>query len=86
MASIPMSLKKLEMPGNFIRRHIGSNGQQIQQILDELQLDSLDDVITKAIPESILEKEPLKLTQMISEQAVIKHLRKIRDRNKVILL
>jgi glycine cleavage system P protein (glycine dehydrogenase) len=83
MASIPMSLKKLEMPGNFIRRHIGSNGQQIQQILDELQLDSLDDVITKAIPESILEKEPLKLTQMISEQAVIKHLRKIRDRNKV---
>lgn len=71
------------MPGNFIRRHIGSNGQQIQQILAELQLDSLDDVITKAIPDSILEKEPLKLTQMISEQAVIKHLRKIRDRNKV---
>lgn len=83
MTTTPMSLKQLEMPGNFIRRHIGSNGQQIQQILAELQLDSLDDVITKAIPDSILEKEPLKLTQMISEQAVIKHLRKIRDRNKV---
>lgn len=83
MTTSSMSLKQLEMPGNFIRRHIGSNGQQIQQIMDALQLDSLDDVITKAIPASILEKEPLKLTQMISERAVIKHLRKIRDRNKV---
>jgi len=83
MAEISLSLKQLEMPGNFIRRHIGSNKQQIQQILEALDIATLDDVIGKAIPESILETQPLKLTQTISERAVNKHLRNIRSRNKV---
>jgi len=76
-------LKQLEMPGNFINRHIGSNQTQINQILSELKLNKLDDIIAKAIPESILEQQPLQLTETISERAVIKHLRKIRTRNKV---
>lgn len=83
MALTPMSLKQLEMPGNFIRRHIGSNQRQIKQMLAELQCESIDEIIDKAIPQNILETEPLKLTQTISERAVIKHLHKIKDRNKV---
>ncbi|MDF1589724.1 MAG: aminomethyl-transferring glycine dehydrogenase [Gammaproteobacteria bacterium] len=76
-------LKQLEMPGNFINRHIGSNQTQIAQILAELKLNKLEDIIEKAIPANILEQHPLKLTDTISERAVIKHLRKIRNRNKV---
>ena len=78
-----MPLKQLEMPGNFIRRHIGSNQTQIAEILAELKLDKIEDLILKVIPDNILEKQPLQLTETISERAVIKHLRKIRNRNIV---
>jgi glycine cleavage system P protein (glycine dehydrogenase) len=78
-----IELKQLEMPGNFIHRHIGSNQTQIEQILAELKLDKIEDIIEKAIPDNILERQPLKLIETISERAVIKHLRKIRNRNKV---
>ena len=76
-------LVQLEMRGNFINRHIGSNPQQIQAMLAELGLNELEDIIEQAIPADILNHEPLKLTETISEQAVIKYLRKIRGRNKV---
>ena len=82
--STPKSpLSQLEMRGNFIRRHIGASQQQTEQMLAELGLDNLDDLIALAIPENILLDEPLKLTETISERAVIQHLRKIRNRNKV---
>ena len=76
-------LNQLEMRGNFINRHIGPNQQQIREMLAELGLNDLEDIIQQAIPENILNQEPLKLTETISERAVIKHLRNMRSRNKV---
>ncbi|OYV19963.1 MAG: glycine dehydrogenase [Methylococcaceae bacterium NSM2-1] len=71
------------MRGNFIYRHIGPNQQQTKEMLAELGLNELEDIIEQAIPANILNPEPLKLTETISERAVIKHLRKMRARNKV---
>jgi glycine dehydrogenase len=71
------------MRGNFINRHIGSNPQQIQSMLIELGLTELEEIIEQAIPANILNHEPLRLTETISERAVVKYLRKIRGRNKV---
>ncbi len=76
-------LNQLEMRGNFINRHIGPNQQQTKEMLAELGLNELEDIIEQAIPANILNQEPLKLTETISERAVIKHLRKMRSRNKV---
>jgi glycine dehydrogenase len=83
MESTRIPLKELEMPGNFIRRHIGSNQRQIADMLSTLKLDKIEDLITAVFPKNILDDQPLKLTETISERAVIKHLRKIRNRNKV---
>ncbi|MGR9014630.1 MAG: aminomethyl-transferring glycine dehydrogenase [Gammaproteobacteria bacterium] len=77
------SLAQLEMRGNFINRHIGPNPQQTQDMLTALGLDDLEDIINLAIPPNILNHEPLKLVETISERAVIKHLRQMRERNKV---
>jgi glycine dehydrogenase len=77
------NLDQLEMRGNFIYRHIGPNQQQMQEMLTELGLTELEDIIAQAIPANILNDEPLKLTETISERAVIKHLRAMRGRNKV---
>ncbi|MFA6161997.1 MAG: aminomethyl-transferring glycine dehydrogenase [Methylobacter sp.] len=77
------SLAQLEMRGNFINRHIGPNPLQTKAMLAELGLNELEDIIDLAIPDNILNHEPLKLTETISERAVIKHLHKMRERNKV---
>ena len=71
------------MRGYFIRRHIGPNQEQTQAMLAELGLEKLEDIIERAMPVDILNHEPLKLTETISENAVVKHLRKMRERNKV---
>jgi glycine dehydrogenase len=83
MTTSPPNLNQLEMLGDFIRRHIGPNPEQTRAMLAELGLSDLEQIIDKALPADILNIEPLKLTETISENAVIKHLRKIRERNKV---
>ena len=71
------------MRGNFIYRHIGPNPLQTKEMLAELGLTELEEIIELAIPANILNRDPLKLTETMSERAVIKHLRKMRGRNKV---
>ena len=77
---IPLS--ELELRGNFVHRHIGPNEQQIQEILTELGLNTLEDIIPTAFPDNIVDHEPLELVDAISERAAIVYLRKIRARNK----
>jgi len=83
MTTSRSDLAQLEMRGNFINRHIGPNPQQVQAMLAELGLSELEDIIEMAIPANILNHEPLRLTETISERAVIRHLRKMCERNKV---
>ena len=83
MPSSNPRLTQLEMRGQFVNRHIGSNPSQIKVMLNELGLNDLDELIGEVFPDNILDREPLRLTETISESAVIKHLRKMRERNKV---
>ena len=55
------SLTELEMRGDFIRRHIGSDQQQIAEMLEFLGLDFLEALVDKAVPASLLSDEPLDL-------------------------
>ncbi len=83
MTSRQPSLSELEMRGNFVKRHIGSNSQQITEMLSEMGLNSLEDIIPTAFPESIVDQEPLELIDAISERAAIIYLRKLSARNKI---
>ena len=78
------SLDTLEMRGDFIRRHIGSDPDQIAAICAELGLSKPEDIIARAVPDSILSRHPLELTETISERAVISNLRRMRERNHVL--
>jgi glycine dehydrogenase len=71
------------MYGDFIRRHIGPDRHQIQSMVESLDLNSLDDIVARAVPDNILSADPLTLTKTISERAVNTHLRKMRERNQV---
>lgn len=77
------SLSELEMRGDFVRRHIGLNREQIAEMVEALGLSSLDEIIERAVPESILAAEPLALTANYSEREVGTYMRKMRERNKI---
>ncbi|WP_445371359.1 aminomethyl-transferring glycine dehydrogenase [Methylomonas sp. HW2-6] len=80
-----LRLDQLEMRGNFIQRHIGPTAEQTRAMLAELGLDDLEQIVDRVLPPDILNHEPLKLTGSISERAVIKYLRAMRERNKVMV-
>ena len=75
-----MKLAEFEMRGDFIRRHIGADRHQIRAMLDFLELDALESIIERAVPDDIVSDTPLLLTETISEQAVINHLARMRER------
>ena len=79
------ALRDLEMRGDFIRRHIGPDDAQIAAMLATLGLDELEDVVRQAVPADIVSTTPLSLTETISEQAVLAHLRRMRGRNRVLV-
>ncbi len=83
MTEKKLSLKTLEMREDFLRRHIGPDEQQIQEMLAVLEMTDLDQIIERVVPKSVVTKEPLSLTDVISERAVRTYLRNMRSRNKV---
>ena len=75
------SLDSLQYHGEFIDRHIGPSELQIAQMLQALKLDSLDDLVAKTVPESILLKEPLQLDDPLTENAALSKLKAIAAKN-----
>jgi len=83
MSNVRRSLQDLEMRGDFIRRHIGPGESQITQMLAALGLKSLDDLLEKAVPSSIVSGEPLNLPDAKSERETLSYLRTMSERNQV---
>tara|TARA_R110002096_G_scaffold14828_13_gene52431 strand:- start:67 stop:2967 length:2901 start_codon:yes stop_codon:yes gene_type:complete len=79
-----MKLKDYEMRGDFIRRHIGPDRKQLDEMLQALGLDTLESIVERAVPENIVSTGTLSLTETISERAVIAHLKSMRERNRVL--
>jgi glycine dehydrogenase len=73
------------MRGDFIRRHIGSSSRQIEEMLAYLNVSSMDGLIEKVIPETILSKQASALRSTFSEQEVTTYMRKMRKRNQVFI-
>ncbi len=83
MAEKRQSLDELKMRGDFVRRHIGPGEEQIAEMLAALQLESLDALIDKAVPKSIVSEAPLDLEPAKSERMTLSYLRQMAGRNKV---
>ncbi len=77
------TLSELEQRDDFIRRHIGPGETQINDMLGELGLSSLDALIDKTVPASIRTDAPLKIGKNMTERGTLSYLRRMADRNKV---
>ncbi len=79
----PATLAQLEQRDDFVSRHIGPDTTETQAMLAALGLDSLEQLIDKVIPASILSPSPLPLPEGRSEADVLAMLRGIAGQNEV---
>jgi glycine dehydrogenase len=68
---------------DFIRRHIGPSEEDQNKMLNELGFKSLDDLISKTVPENILLKEELDIGEPNSEYEALRKLKTISKKNKI---
>ena len=77
------SLEELEQNDRFIHRHIGPSKKDISDMLQTLDVSSLDELIEKVVPDSILMSEKLKLLPSISEIEALNEIKAIAKQNRV---
>ena len=67
----------------FPKRHFGSNPSEIGEMLNQVGLESLDELIDEAVPADIRLSELLDLPKGASESEALAELRKIASKNKI---
>lgn len=67
----------------FVYRHNGPRSEDIQKMLEKIGCQSLDELIQKTIPHSILLDRPLNLPAGMNEQEYLDHIRSIAKKNKL---
>lgn len=67
----------------FISRHVGPRNQEINEMLTKIGVNSLDELISRTVPESIRFNRSLDLPDEMNEYEYIKYIRKIALKNKV---
>ncbi len=77
------SLAELEAHDDFVRRHIGPDGGEIEAMLGAVGAASLDALIEETVPAAIRLECPLDLPQPRSERDALSRLRQMMARNRV---
>jgi glycine cleavage system P protein (glycine dehydrogenase) len=77
------SLLELEAPDRFVARHVGPDSDEQDHMLDVLGLSSLDELIDRAVPDSIRTRDPLRLPAPRRETDALARLRELAQRNQV---
>ena len=70
-------------PDLFSSRHIGPRKEDIDEMLSHLGCITLEELVLKGVPNSILTKEPPELPTAQNEKDAIESLRQIAKKNKV---
>ena len=68
---------------NFSMRHIGPEEKDQKEMLKTLDLNSLDELVAKTVPDSIRVKNEIKVEEIETETEVLKRLKSIASKNKI---
>src|SRR5579862_8539962 len=77
------SLRDLEEPGAFVRRHIGPGPAERRAMLAALGYDSLEALVDAAVPESIRDRGPAVAADPVGEAETLTRLRRLGSANEV---
>ena len=72
-----------EAHNDFVRRHIGPGPEQVEMMLKELGLSSLNELIDQTVPKRLVTDKPLDLPYPAGENETISYIRRMRERNSV---
>jgi len=67
----------------FIGRHIGPNEKETQDMLATIGVNSVEELISKTVPQAIRLKAPLNTGEPMSEFEYLKHIKTLAQQNKV---
>ena len=68
---------------DFARRHIGPSAEETQQMLDALNVPTLDVLIEQTVPAAIRMNEPLDVAPPLSESDYLRHVHELSGKNQV---
>src|SRR6185295_11690489 len=68
---------------SFVDRHIGPSDADIRDMLSAIGVASLDELVSRTVPENIRTKKSLALSPSSTEHEQLARLKKIASRNKV---
>ena len=77
-----LDLETLEYHHEFVDRHIGPSDDQIGSMLSEIGIGSLEALVEKTVPASILSANPLALPDPTTENAALEKLKAIAEKNQ----
>ena len=66
----------------FSQRHLGSRQPEIEQMLDAIGVKTMDELVSKTIPASILKEKAMNLPGALDEQSYLERLREIAGKNR----
>ncbi len=70
------------LSNTFLPRHIGPNTEETKLMLDKIGVNSMDELIDQTIPKSIRLKNPLQISEALSESDFLKKMKSIAAMNK----
>src|SRR3546814_3515843 len=81
MSNEQPTLAALEKRDDLVRRHIGPGEPQTAAMLEALGLESLEELVEKAVPASIRSATPMALPPVRKDRDTLTYLRPMADRN-----
>ncbi len=67
----------------FVNRHNGPREHELPQMLEIIGVNSLEQLIEKTVPKSIMLEKPLRLPEAMSEFEYLNHIKSIGQKNKM---
>ena len=67
----------------FASRHIGISEDDLQHMLKTVKAESLDQIIAETIPSDIRLPQPLQLSEAMSENGFLSHIKELSEKNKM---
>jgi len=68
---------------NFVARHNGPRDHEIDEMLKEIGVSTLDELINQTVPQNIRLRKPLNLPNPVSEYEFLGRMKKIAAKNKL---
>jgi glycine dehydrogenase len=68
---------------NFIKRHNGPRGAEVEKMLEKIGVKSVDQLINETVPEKIRLKKNLNLPKGLNEYQFLAHLKEVGNKNKL---